>query len=568
MTGIVAPVWQSVNMTHSKKYDVAIIGSGIAGSTLAAILAKQGQRVLVFEANEHPRFAIGESMILETSEMMRAIAEHYDLPEIAYLSSENFRSKIGTSHGVKRHFGFWHHTENEWHNPQATLQAVIPQEPHGHELHLYRQDSDHFMLMCALKYGATILQKTAVVDVDIHSDGVEIIDAKGMTHSADFVVDAGGFRSVLADKFDLRQRNQQTHSRGIFTHMINVAPAAENDDHLPFPMHEGTMHHVFDGGWLWVIPFNNFKGATNPVTSVGLMLDPRLHPQNDFISAEAEFFQFVDRFPSIKSQLATGTPIRNWVRAPRIQYGSKQVVGDRWALLGHAAGFIDPLYSKGLYISMASVFVLAHQLIEVHQIKSKRLAAPYQRKTFIPLETLTQNFLKRNDRLVANSYKSWVDPRLWQCYSVLWLAGAYTELVKLNTIRATATSRSDYVKELVRLEMMGGGFTEFFKLAATIDRLLETADPYNEAAVRAAEAEMKQLFSQLDWLPNPFIDLLDGKTYLPKNKIRPDIFRRKKGFLGSGSYRQHFFGDTPLWKFVRYMISEKVRHFPRRIQAT
>lgn len=62
-------------MDHSKtQYDVAIIGIG--GSTLAVVLARQGLRVIVFEAGAHPRFTIGESMILETSEVMRALAEY------------------------------------------------------------------------------------------------------------------------------------------------------------------------------------------------------------------------------------------------------------------------------------------------------------------------------------------------------------------------------------------------------------------------------------------------------------------------------------------------------------
>ena len=65
------------------KYDVAIIGSGIGGSTLASVLARQGLKVIVFEGGTHPRFTIGESMILETSEAMRALAELYDVPELA-----------------------------------------------------------------------------------------------------------------------------------------------------------------------------------------------------------------------------------------------------------------------------------------------------------------------------------------------------------------------------------------------------------------------------------------------------------------------------------------------------
>jgi len=65
------------------KVDVAIIGYGIGGSTLAAVLARQGLAVIVFEGGAHPRFTIGESMILETSEAMRALAEFYDAPELA-----------------------------------------------------------------------------------------------------------------------------------------------------------------------------------------------------------------------------------------------------------------------------------------------------------------------------------------------------------------------------------------------------------------------------------------------------------------------------------------------------
>ena len=46
-------------MPNTPKYDVAIIGSGIGGSTLAAVLARQGLSVIVFEGGQHPRFTIG-----------------------------------------------------------------------------------------------------------------------------------------------------------------------------------------------------------------------------------------------------------------------------------------------------------------------------------------------------------------------------------------------------------------------------------------------------------------------------------------------------------------------------
>ena len=180
-------------------YDVAIIGTGLAGSVLGAILARQGLRVVLFEAKSHPRFAIGESLILETSELMRALAELYDVPEIAYFSSENLMVHSGTSHGIKRHFGFLHHTPGAPHDPRRTLQAVIPSQPHGHELHLYRQDSDQTLMTAAIAYGAEVRQNTPVQAIRVAADGVEIVPGRGESIRASYVVDAGGYRSLLAE---------------------------------------------------------------------------------------------------------------------------------------------------------------------------------------------------------------------------------------------------------------------------------------------------------------------------------------------------------------------------------
>ncbi|NOQ16443.1 MAG: NAD(P)-binding protein, partial [Methyloprofundus sp.] len=417
-----------------QKYDIAIIGSGIAGSCLATILAQQGKKVIVFEAKNHPHFAIGESMILETSETLRAMAELYDIPELAYHSSENYLPLIGTSHGVKRHFSFLHHSEGEHQDKDKAFQAVIPNQPHGHELHLFRQDSDQFMVTTAISYGAKVYQDTSVSDIEITSEAVYIKSSAG-DFCADYIVDAGGFKSILADKFQLRGFDLKTHSRTIFTHMVNVPDyhqtgISQQEYGFPFSVAEGTLHHIFAGGWLWVIPFNNHDKSTNPLCSVGLQLDPRLYPEDKTISAKEEFCAFISRFPDLKKQFEHSKAVRSWTRTGRIQYNSKQVVGERFALLGHAAGFIDPLFSKGLYVSFNSVSTLAHLLL-----KNKD---DFSAKAFKPYEQQTLAFVKAHDRLVANSYKTFANHKLWSVYKVLWLLGAYTEFVKLTCIRKCA----------------------------------------------------------------------------------------------------------------------------------
>ena len=542
----------------STNYDVAIIGSGIAGAALGAILARHGQKVVLFEAKSHPRFSIGESLILETSEMMRALAHFFDVPELAYFSSENYHAYFGSTHGVKRHFGFLHHTPGAPHDTTRTLQAVIPKEPHGHELHLYRQDTDSFMVTTAVHYGAEVRQNTPVQDIRLGAEQVEIVAADGTAVTAAYVVDGGGYRSLLADKFNLRDTQLQAHSRALFTHMTDVAPyhqfnASQSAYGLPFPMDEGTLHHVFAGGWLWVIPFNNHPRSTNPLCSVGLMLDPRQHPQRGDLAPEAEFQTFIDQFPAVKAQFAQAAPVRAWTRTGRIQYTSKQVVGERWALLGHAAGFIDPLYSKGLYSSFAAVFVLAHLLLQARQ------TGDYSATAFAPLEKLSRTFVRSADRLVANSYKAFASYDLWQTYAVVWLLGAYTEYLKLNMLRAqVGDDRDAYFAQFKELKLVGGGFAAFDAVADQVDALVEGVDVDDATAVAQTTAQIKAILSGLAWMPRPFHALLAGKTHLPKNKLRLGLLRRDAGFMGSGAYRDHFFGALTLTDLLRYGLHEKL----------
>ena len=539
-----------------QKYDIAIIGSGIAGSCLATILAKQGKKVIVFEAKNHPRFAIGESMILETSETLRAMAQFYDIPELAYYSSENYMPLIGTSHGIKRHFSFLHHSEGEHQNKEKAFQAVIPNQPHGYELHLFRQDSDQFMVATAISYGAKVFQDTSVTDIDITPEIVDIKSSAG-DFTADYIVDAGGFKSILAEKFKLRDFDLKTHSRAIFTHMVDVPDyhqtgLSQEVYGFPFSLAEGTLHHIFEGGWLWVIPFNNHDKSTNPLCSVGLQLDTRLYPEDKTISAKEEFCAFVSRFPDLKKQFENTKAVRSWTRTGRIQYSSKQVVGERFALLGHAAGFIDPLFSKGLYVSFNSVSTLAHLILTNE--------GDFSAETFKSYEQQTLTFVQSHDRLVANSYKSFTNHKLWSVYKVLWLLGAYTEFVKLTSSRTRAKNRVDYYSEIQFLCLTGGGFDEYKTLADKVDTLIEHVDISNEKKVDQTVDEITAIFLNVDWLPNAFRKTLEGKAYLPKNKLNWNLLKRNTGFMGNGKFRQHFFNNKDTTDLLMNFLSEKVNY--------
>jgi FADH2 O2-dependent halogenase len=341
---------------------------------------------------------------------------------------------------------------------------------------------------------------------------------------------------------------------------FHTVAATQAEYGLPFGVAEGTLHHVFEGGWLWVIPFNNHPRATNPLCSVGLMLDPRVHPSQPDLTPEEEFRTFIARYPDIERHFAHARAVRPWTRTGRIQYASKRVVGDRFALLGHAAGFIDPLFSKGLYVSMMSTCLLAHLLLNARE------TGDYSAAAFEPLETLTQAYIRSNDRLIAHSYKAFGDYRLWSVYAVLWLVGAYTELVKLGSVRVQARDRGEYHAQTRCLKLVGGGFDEFDAVAERIDGIMEKVDIRDDAAVVAAAAEMRTILEGVDWLPQPFLEVLHGKNHLPEHKLRPGLLRRDDGFLGHGAYRRHFFGDRSVLDLIQAFMGEKWRYSDRAIR--
>lgn len=551
-------------------YHVIVLGAGLSGTVLASILARHGQRVLVLEASRHPKFAIGESLILEASEMFRMLAESFSVPEIAHFSAENCFPVIGTSHGVKKHFGFLYHRAGEEQRPHESLQVIIPAFPYSHELHIHRQDCDYYYLSVAVRYGATVLQDTRVTDVRFEREEVRVATDRG-EFAARYVADASGHRSVVAAKLGLRRYGLETRSRSVFTHMVGVPgyhEVARPRRHygVPYPWTEGSLHHVFDGGWFWVIPFGNHPTATNPLCSVGLTVDPRVWPKREDLSPDEEFRSFLDRYPAVAAQLRHGRPVRDWVRTDRIQYSSERVVGDRFCLLGHTAGFVDPLFSKGIYVSLSCVFVAARLLLRAGE------TGDHSAEAFRPLEELTRRFLSENDALVANAYRSWCDAELWHAYSVVWLLGAYLELVKITVARmkmqralaegsATASSLGP---EYTPGTLQGGGYGEYETLAARVHAVVRGTDPGDPDSVRRSVEELRRLYAEAEWMPHQYTQIARGKNHTPRRKFTHRILLKPGGVLGNGTFRRHFFEDLGAWSIGSFLLKERIRYSRRR----
>lgn len=487
-------------------YDVVILGSGLAGSTLAACLARNGARVLILDGGSHPRFAVGESTIPYTSTMMRLVSERYGVPEIKWLTTfEAAQSKISTHGGVKRNFGFLYHREGAEQDPAEANQFPIPRLNHT-ENHFFRQDTDAWMLNVAVSYGADVRQQVEVADIDLGPDGVTVVPRRGDPYRGRFLVDASGFRSPLARTLGLREEptRMRHRSRSLFTHMVGVRPyedtVPKGTHRNPSPWSQGTLHHLFRGGWMWVIPFDNHPRSTNPLCSVGLSLDPRVHPVPD-VSPEREFRDFLARYPSIAPQFEGARAVRDWVRTDRLQYSSRQTVGHRWCLTSHAAGFVDALFSRGLANTMEIIHALGWRLLDALREDD------FSVERFAYVQELEQGLLDFNDELVANAYASFEDWNLWNAWFRVWALGQIMGIFEVNRAYARFLDGHDPAV-LARLERQApdGAVPDYpplRRLLSEAGALMRTA-PRGEDEARAVAGKLMAMLGDADFVPPAF----------------------------------------------------------------
>jgi FADH2-dependent halogenase len=346
-----------------KNYDVAIIGGGPAGSTAATLLSKAGRRVIVLEREKFPRFHIGESLLpfsmqtftrLGLQEKLRA---HF---------VEKFGGEIAEAGGEKAakfYFkdGFASRTDRSY---QVT-----------------RSKFDKMMLDHAGESGAEICEETSVDDVTFHDDGVTLrirdLERAGAGDpgykkiarelSAKFLIDASGRNSVVGNKFKLKRSYQHLQKLSLFAHYEGLEREAGIDATLT------RMVRTLDS-WFWVIPLENDR------TSIGIVLEAADFKKSG-LSAEEFFERAIAEQPLVRNRIGDGRRVSQVYTAADFSYRSEKLTGDRWLLAGDAAGFIDPVFSSGVFLAVLAGEQAADVLHEVldHPKRARRLFRHYER---------------------------------------------------------------------------------------------------------------------------------------------------------------------------------------------
>jgi FADH2-dependent halogenase len=306
-------------------YDVAIIGGGPAGSTAATLLAQKGRRVVVLEREKFPRFHIGESLLpYSVSALDRlGIREKVEAMAVRKVGGE-----IATSCGTKSVKFYF---KNGFHLPHHSAYQVL------------RSDFDKLLLDHSVESGADVREETAVEALELDDEGVTLtMRAKGGVESAiraKYLIDCSGRNAVVGNRFKLKKSYPNLQKFSAYAHFDSVPQFAEDDTNLT-RLIRGVDH------WFWMI-------AVSPTrTSVGVVVDT-----STFKKLRETPEQILDRY------LNAGEMVRRMAGSTRVSpvystadysYRNTRLTGDRWLLAGDAAGFIDPIFSTGVFLAILS----------------------------------------------------------------------------------------------------------------------------------------------------------------------------------------------------------------------
>lgn len=340
---------------ENEQYDVAIIGGGPAGSTAAALLAQAGRRVVVLEREKFPRFHIGESLLPFSMQAFTRLGLHEKFKRAGFM--EKFGgAMIGAcgGDGVKFYFedGYRSQTDRSY---QVT-----------------RADFDKVLLDHASEKGAEVREQTAVEKVEFGADEVRIqVKSKSAAAAeqlrAKYIIDASGRNSIIGAHFKLRKNYNHLQKISIFAHYDGVFREEGRDGTLT------RMLRAIDR-WFWSIPLTENR------TSIGVVLDGAVFKKSG-LSPEEFLEQSIAAQPLLMERMLDAERVSPVSVAADFSYRNSRLTGDRWMLAGDAAGFIDPVFSSGVFLAVLAGEQCADILHEVidHPKRKRRLFARYEK---------------------------------------------------------------------------------------------------------------------------------------------------------------------------------------------
>jgi flavin-dependent dehydrogenase len=344
--------------TPADNYDVAILGGGLAGLTLALQLKQDrpDTSILVAEKREGPApeaaFKVGESTVeLSCNYFGRVLGlqEHLEQQQI---------------HKCGLRFFFPYGDNSELAQRVELGPPLYPPVP---SYQLDRGRFENFLADEVEAAGIDRIGGARIQDVELGDERHKVTFTRGdETHetSARWVVDASGRAFLLKKKLGLLEDNGHAVNSSWFRLAggLNLEEWVDpsDDDWFGRMTERGlrrnsTNHLCAKGYWVWLIPL-----SSGPI-SIGIVADPRFHPWERINTLEGALDWIREHEPQLGESLdGRRDQVEDFLKVENFSYGCKQCFSgsDRWALTGEAGAFLDPFYSPGSdYIAMGNTLI-------------------------------------------------------------------------------------------------------------------------------------------------------------------------------------------------------------------
>lgn len=408
-------------MTDHDRYDVVVLGGGLAGLTLTKQLLMK---------RPETRIAVIEKRTFPVSEATHKVGESSVEIGAHYFGEELQLKKHLTDHqlpkfGLRFFFKDVHQSLAEGTEVGGSNFFSAP------SYQIDRGRFENFLAATVTEMGATVLSGSQLREVHLESAAggttqedhrVTILrDRREQSIQARWVVDASGRASFLKRKLNLSEDLNHDINAVWFRidETIQIDRWCDDQDWQVLTGKVArrwlsTNHLMGEGYWVWLIPLASGS------TSIGIVADPRIHALRDINSFEKALAWLHKHEPECADSIRPHREkIQDFLAIKKMSRGSRQVFSaDRWGLTGEAAAFLDPFYSPGSdFIAIGNTMV--GKLIEEDLAgRSIEHLAPTLQSVFLTL--FQNNLLSYRDQ-----YPLFGNPRImalkfvWD-YAVYW----------------------------------------------------------------------------------------------------------------------------------------------------
>lgn len=340
---------KKTDATQNRSYDVIVIGGGPGGSATATLVAEKGHRVLLLERDQSSQFKIGESLMPATYWTFKRLGV------LGKLKGSHFPKKYSVqfySSSGKASAPFYFY-RNDPHESSVTWQVL-------------RSEFDQMLLENVQEKGAKVQRGVSVHEVLFDGDravGVRAKRADGRIeeYSAKVVVDSTGQSALISRKLKINTTEPKLKKASVFTHFEGGIRDQGIDEGATLILHTENKD-----SWFWYIPLPYDRVSVGVVGDLGYLLQDRRRADGT-LSHQAVFDEELAKCPALQPRIA-GTKQLFPVKVTKdFSYRANCIAGNGWVLVGDAFGFLDPVYSSGLFLALKSGEMAADTINEAFE---------------------------------------------------------------------------------------------------------------------------------------------------------------------------------------------------------